>query len=328
MRTRKTNRFLRTTGQIVPLLAIAGTVTFAGQLGALNPPVDGDYPGLVATGVEYTFSGNPLDKGDLIYSLRVGYRPPSGHVGFEGLLSVADPTSPFARSLGLDADLLLLDLSIVGYLNYPPHIDRDCGGKRFAENEIRPWHCGKRIKPEWLVFGGPGLAILTVDDAFQGSPISDASRDFFTLHAGFAVRLHWLKDTPAALPPGLGYQARKTSHWFLQPEVRARWFDGGNGDIDWGVGLAIGRGFGGRDTDGALCLQIEEVCHLSERVLDWAGTGDEVRQVGADAAYRAIEDRRSQLQEYRARATAAGVECGACLDRQIEALNGGLDALR
>lgn len=283
---------------------------------AVIPDDDNDYPSSAEVLIEHTVDGNPLAGDDAVFNLRGSYRFLSGDVGLEASIGYAEPTSEFVNNLGGDAKLLFLDLSVVWYLNYE-YLNR------YERKNGKPWHRNSRIKPELIFFGGPGFATLRVDDAFPNFPLSDASRDFFTVNAGFGAKLHWLRDDSEK-----GWD-HHTSRFYFRPEIRARWFAGGSGEIDWGVGLAFGYSFGYRPSRLSLRLKAEEACKEIDQYLTsdevkaiLEGKGQSIRQ--SDGLYRRMMAYREGLEDLKARTVTCGAKCdgfGSCLDDRIEQLN-------
>ena len=326
-------RTLRNHAFALPAVRISCWITCAALAVPVfgQPRIDGDHPGVSAgAGAEYVATGNPLDRGDTVYSLWAAYRSAPGAWGLDASVAYAHPTSSFARSLGGSARLGMLDLSVVRYLNYPAEIDRSCGGKQAAAGYIQPWHCGRRLKKEPFVFAGPGLAVLRINDAFPNQPITDAVKDYFTINFGFGFRLYRLQIAESEeLAPGLSYQpGYRKSRWYLRPEIRGRWFTGGSEEIDWSVGLGIGYCFDKGSTHGALCMQAEESCHLAQRVAEMrremAAAGDET----ADEYGKDLEDRRAQLRDYQVLIREAGADCGRCIEDSTAMVNRALTEIR
>ncbi len=75
---------------------------------------------------------------------------------------------------------------------------------------------------EFLIFGGPGWAFL---EAEAGS--MEATEDSLTAHLGVGLKI------------ALGERT------YLRPDVRGRWFEEGEDDLDLEVSLALGFRFGG-----------------------------------------------------------------------------------
>lgn len=302
-------------------LAIGQTLlctSLAGRCDAVLDP-DNDLPDGGEGGYMSEVAGNPLADGDDLYFIRGFHRFFVGNLGVEASLSYAEPTSRFVDSLGGDAYLVLLDFSVVWYVNYHRYYNAAMERHRRGES----WHANKRIKPEFIIFGGPGLASLKVDDAFPQFGLHDASRDYFTLNAGVGVKLHWMR-TDSYL--GLDHS---TSRWYVRPEARARLIDN---NVDWGLSIALGRTFGKRSSQRALELKVAMACDemsasktpLSEKKV-W--TAQELDQLDR----KAREDRRD-LEELKSRVVTCGKRCerfpSSCLDRGIEDINKTLTWLR
>jgi hypothetical protein len=307
---------LRTKLLVVAVLALAGGPSFA----EIEDP-DGDWPTGLAFFVESVVSGNPLDQGDVIYGVRGTHRFFRGDLGLELGVGLAEPTSPFVRGLGNDADLVLVDLSVVWYANYAQMYSQ--------ARQSDPWHRGRRVKPEVVVFGGPGWASLRVDDAFPGSPLPDAAKDYFTLNGGVGVEIHWMRTDE-----GRGWDHR-TSRWYLRPEVRGRWFAGDGGEVDWSVGLSLGVQFGRRPSEHALRLKADEGRKnarqlLSTEIKPFVGTRQQEPQEADGLWSKAMEHRRA-LEELKAHAVSCGPRCDDVreqLDEVIRELNDALSRLR
>ncbi len=77
-------------------------------------------------------------------------------------------------------------------------------------------------KAEFLIFGGPGWAFLEANAGFM-----EATDDSLTVHLGAGLKI------------ALG---EKT---YLRPDVRGRWFEEGEDEIDLEVSLGLGFRFGG-----------------------------------------------------------------------------------
>lgn len=239
---------------------------------------DSDNPHGLEFGRDETISGNPLGDGDDVYSLRGTHRFLRGDLGIEIGLSHAEPTSDFVRALGPDAELFVVDFSVVWYANYRSYY------RKAAVKE--PWHDYKSLKPELIVFGGPGWGGLRINDAFPNFPISDASKDYFVLHAGVGAKIHWYQTNPL-----LGWD-HKTSRWYVRPEVRGRWFAGEHGTVDWTVGLSLGVTFGKRPSRLACELSVREANRAAEYLLskelspaiNKQTTGQEVGELSKKAA--------------------------------------------
>lgn len=325
MRTRNTHLYLLTISQVLILMFAAGRCD--------ADAMDGDWPSGVEAQVDQTVSGNPLDEGDHVYSLRGVFRLSSGHLGLETGVSYAEPTSDLVQNLGGDAQLLMLDLSVVWYVNYR-------SVTKFLRTDGKEWPGGSRIKPELILFAGPGWASLRIHDAFPDFPLSDASKDFFTMNFGFGAKLYWLGDDDESI---WNYH---TSHFYLRPEVRARWFAGESGKLDWTLGLALGYSFGDRPSDRALGLQAEKVCAATGRYLDStevtsvlsaAAQGIARTEVAerVDALHRKLVGAREDVEEVKARLARCGERCkdkrkklAPCLAKTIDQLNGAISQLR
>ena len=301
MKSAKSDLFLLTVSCLLCLALSASP-------GAAQLEMDGDLPAGVVFGIEHTVDGNPLDGGDFIYTLRGTYRFFSGYLGLEAGIGYSEPTSDFVRSLGPEAELLLFDFSLVWYVGYPE----------------RKWPPSSRIKSEFVVFGGPGWASLRIDDAFPSFPLSDASKDYFTINFGAGVNLH-----------GRTGEEYTTTPWYIRPEVKARWFpDDGDGEIDWGIGVTFGYGFGKRLSRGALELSVETRCRQTGEFLTEVNE-DYGSEFGTSAEER---DRRHQkamyyrdaLQDLKAQTATCGSACDdfeKCIDDQVGDLNGYLKGL-
>lgn len=310
-------------GTVMAIFLLLFIFLFAGASQAQFSDSDNDYPNGLSANVESTRKGNPLDEGDEVYSLRFSHRLFSGDLDLEAGIGYAEPTSALVRSVGPDAELLLLDLSVVKYLNYEylNRLDRKGGV---------PWHRNSRFKPELFVFGGPGWASLRVKDALPSSPLSDASKDFFTVNFGFGAKFHWFK-----IDDKKSYK-HVTSRWFLRPELRARWFTGSDGEIDWGIGLGVGYSFGYRPSRLSLYLKAELACkdvddYLSDdemvKALDEAGQN--IRH--DDELYGEMVECREGLEDLKARLVICGDKCadyGSCLGTSIERVNDAMAKLR
>lgn len=303
-----------------------------------QPKLDGDWPSNLEIAVENTRDGNPLDEGDHVYSLRGGYRLFSGNLGLEASLAYAEPTSPFVRGLGSDSELLLLDFSVVWYANYKylNEVNRKSG---------KPWHRNSRIKPELIVFAGPGFASLRIKDAFPTFPLSDASKDFFTVNFGIGTKLHWLEKDPDTI------WEYSTSRLYFRPELRARWFAGdADGNLDWGISLALGYTFGNRPSRLALQLQCHEICKEVDRYLVSTKVTDVLASAKqsikepedaekADTLHEKMVRTRQDVELTRARWVACGDKCRdrlddksaklyTCLNESIDKLNDAISQLR
>lgn len=84
------------------------------------------------------------------------------------------------------------------------------------------WYFNPGSSSEFFVFGGPGWAFADVNADFLGIPLDSVSDDTFTLHAG------------------LGLNIGLTDRIYLRPDVRARWFDDSNDEVDLEASLAVG----------------------------------------------------------------------------------------
>lgn len=298
------------------LLVLSGGTSFAAEI--VDP--DSDFPTGLAFFGESVVSGNPLDQGDVVYGVRGTYRLKSGDLGLELALGHAEPTSDFVRRLGNDAGLLLVDVSLVWYPTYRRYYA--------AASQSDPWHRNRSIKSEVVVFGGPGWALLTVDDAFPGSPLSGA-KDYFTVNGGVGVEIHWLRTDPAR-----GWDHR-TSRWYLRPEVRGRWFAGGSGEVDWSVGLSLGTRFGHRPSLLALRLKADEARKrarelLSKEIEPFFGTRQQ-ELPATDELWSKAMAHRGKLEELKAYAVSHGPRCADVreqLDEAIRELNDALAKLR
>ena len=281
---------------------------------------DSDWPNGMELAGEGTVLGNPLDDGDVVFGLRGTHRFVRGDLGLELGLHHAEPTSDFVRSLGRDAELFLLELSVVWYPNY------ESWYRRAAAKD--PWHDSKRLKPELVVFGGPGWGSLRIDDAFPGFPLSDASRDYLVLHAGVGAKIHWF-----VTDPNRGWD-HKTSRWYVRPEVRGRWFAGEDGDVDWTVGLALGVSFGRRPSRLACELNAREATRAA-RIFLAQEVDPAVDRVTAtqtaDELSKKARAHLDHLEELKAHAVTCGPRCADVrdqLDEVIRELNDALSRLR
>lgn len=287
---------------------------------AIHEP-DSDWPSGLSFFAESVVSGNPLDQGDVIYGVRGTYRFFAGDFGLELGIAHSEPTSDFVRSLGDDVELVLADLSFVWYANYH---------RLYSQaSQHDPWHRHRRIKPEVVVFGGPGWASLKIDDAFPNFPLSDASKDYFTLHGGVGVELRWLRDDAAR------NWDHRTSRWFLRPEVRGRWFAGEDGDVDWSVGLSLGVSFGRRPSELALRLKADEACkEAHDFVHSDVARLLESRTLAvqeADSVAEELREHREYLVDINAFAVSCGPRCGdvrSKVEGVIEEVNEALTKLR
>lgn len=297
---------------VMAISQIALCTLIARECRAVPPAdIDTDYPNALEVKIESTIDGNPLDDGDEIYSLSGSCRFFRGDLGLETSLGYAEPTSDFVHGRGDDAKLLLLDFSVVWYANYKylNKFDRENG---------KPWHRNSRFKPELLLFGGPGLASLTIDDPFPGA---DPSKYFFTINAGFGAKIHWLRDDSE------DQQDHHTSRFYLRTEVRARWFTGGDGELDWGVGVALGYSLGNRPSHRSLTLKAHEACkaterYLSEELVVPAG-GDEQSLVESGKVLEKSVGYHQTLEALRAQIVTCGRRCEdvrPCLDDNIQKL--------
>lgn len=250
---------------------------------AVPPEGDSDWPAAIEIFGETTLKGNPLDGGDDVYGLRGSLRFFSGTLGIEAGLARALPTSNFVRNLGGEAELLLMDLSAVWYVNY--------------RQQEKIWRSGLPIKPEVFVFAGPGLASLRIDNPPPNLPPLDESKLFFTLNAGVGVKIHFFRTKTFSEDSAKRDWDRRTSRFFLRPELRARWFHGAGGEVDWTAGLALGYSFGTRPSCRSLALKAEEMvkyARSSENKL--RANPQEIRNVRS-----ALVDLKAQVMTYGAR---------------------------
>lgn len=79
------------------------------------------------------------------------------------------------------------------------------------------WFMNPHRRAEFLIYGGPGWAFLEA-----GANLSEVSDDSLTAHLGLGVDI------------GLG------GRFFLRPDLRARWFEQGDNEIDIEASLAVG----------------------------------------------------------------------------------------
>lgn len=302
MRTARKRLFVLVISQLVLWIAIPR------DCGA-HP--DSDFPYDLSFSGEYTLNGNPLGDEDWVYSLRGSYRLFGGDLALEALLGYGEPSTDLVPNASEDAELLLLDLSVVWYANH----------RLLYRGYGKAWSPDRKLKPELYLFGGPGWASLRVKDVVQdpGLPpqLTDASDDFFTLNFGAGLKIHWFEG-----------EHGHTSNWHLRPELRARYFGGGEDTVDWGVGLVVGYSFGRRPSCRALELEIVQACgEVAAPAYD--------REQGAERSdphhsYRTPREHRSYLEELKARALVAAPRCKYLRDRvdeRIKELNAALKQL-
>jgi hypothetical protein len=301
MNTEKASTAVAIAFQLLILSVISGT-----SRAEVPPEGDSDWPRAVSLFAESTVKGNPLDDGDEVFGLRGSWRFFSGTLGIEAGLGRAEPTSDFVRNLGGEAELLLLDVSAVWYLNY--------------QQQERIFESGYPIKPEVFVFAGPGLASLKLENRPPGPSPLDDSEVFFTLNAGIGVNIHFFRTK--TFPEGIERRDwdRRTSRFFLRPEVRARWFHGGGGNVDWTAGLALGYSFGDRPSCRSLALKVQETVKYAQ------STGQTLRS-DPEEVLRV----RSVLADLKSRVTTYGGSCSYLRERlgsTIDELNETLSGLR
>jgi hypothetical protein len=289
-----------TRSEFFVLVIFLGAFSIAGkQAGAALVKPDSDQPFSISLGAESTVEGNPLERDDDVYTLQGSYRFFRGDLGFGASLGYAQPSSDLVPGANEELELFLLDFSLIWYANY-------------AQQE-RIWRRaekgGLRIKPEVVVFGGPGYASLRVKDAHPGSQFSDAVDDFFTLNAGVGVKLYRFQGEDLT-----------TSRWFVFPKVQARWFGGQENSVDWGVGLSVGVTFGKRPSRRALEILVKENCtYVTDVYSSAAGVGERGPTAVGVSCDSALEDREG-LEELSGQVALCGERCAhlRCIEEALE----------